>query len=107
MDEINVQLTVINTHLFFLVSCLHLTFIYLFSSVKSGTHSFVKLLSQLTNNLLFVLLFLLYGVHGPFWFMILHRNVQHTKLLGGMCDTVKILSPNNHLFSPLMHLILL
>ena len=66
--------------------------------MKSGTHSLVKLLSQINTS--FVLLFLLYGVHKPFWFVILHRNIQHTKLLGGMCDTVKIISPNHHLFSP-------
>ena len=43
MGEINVQSTVINTYLFFVLFLL--IFIYLFLSVKSGTHSFVKLLS--------------------------------------------------------------
>ena len=47
---------------------------------------------------------LIYGVHRPLglWYCI--RNIQHTKLWGSMCDTVKILSP---LFSPFTHLILL
>ena len=86
MGEINVHITVINTHIFlFFIQYL---FIY-FKLVKDGTHSFVKLLSQYHKHI-FVLLFLFYGVHEPFWFVILHINIQHTKLLGGMCDTVKI-----------------
>ena len=67
--------------------------------MKSGTYSFVKLLShQLTHLLCFCFYFMRFIDHS--WFVILHRNIQHTKLLGGMCDTVKILSPNHHLFSP-------
>ena len=66
-------------HIYFLF--LFLFNIYLFFFSVSGTHSFVKLLSQIIN-IFFVLLFSFYGVHEPFWFVILHRNTQHTKLLG-------------------------
>ena len=87
-------------HIYFLVSYSQFN-IYLFSSVKSGTHSFVKLLSHQLTHLLCCCFYFM-GFIDYFWFVILHRNIQHTKLLGGMCDTVKIISPNHHLFSPHM-----
>ena len=86
MGEINVQLTVINIHIFYFYSI----FIYLFLFVKDGTHSFVKLLSQYHKQLIFCVVVLFYGVHEPFWFVILHINTQHTKLLGGMCSTADL-----------------
>ena len=108
MGEINVQLTVINTHLFFWVSYSQFNIYLFFISVKWYTficETAFTFHKSLTHS--FVLLFLFYAVHEPFWFVILHRNIEHTKLLGGMCDKVKILSPNYHLFSPLTHLVLL
>ena len=99
MGEINVQLTVINTHLFFVLFTFNILFIYLFL-ISEKWYTFICETAFTSINTSFVLLFLLYGVHRPFWFVILHRNIQHTKLLGGMCDMVKIISPNHHLFSP-------
>ena len=45
MGEINVHITVINTHIFLFLFFTQSLFIY-FYFVKDGTHSFVKLLSQ-------------------------------------------------------------
>ena len=89
MGEINVHITVINTHIFLFLYFTQSLFIYVYF-VKDGTHSFVKLLSQYHKQLVFCVVVLFYGVHEPFWFVILHINIQHTKLLGGMYDTVKI-----------------
>ena len=41
----------------------------------------MKLLSQ-NHKHIYCVVVLFYGVHKPFWFVILHRNIQHTKLLG-------------------------
>ena len=88
MGEINVHITVINTHNFYFYSIF--IYLFIFKSVKDGTHSFVKLLSQYHKQLIFCVVVLFYGVHEPFWFVILHINTQHTKLLGGMCSTVNL-----------------
>ena len=57
MGEINVHITVINTHIFlFFIQYL---FIY-FKLVKDGTHSFVKLLSQYHTHFC-VVVFILWG----------------------------------------------
>ena len=101
MGEINVQLTVINTHLFFGV-LFSIQYLFIYSFISEKWYTFICETAFTSVNTSFVLLFLFYGVHKPFWFVILHRNIQHTKLLGGMCDTVKIISPNHHLFSPHM-----
>ena len=102
MGEINVQSTVINTHLFF---CFIFTqYLFIFHQWKVVHIHLWNCFHKLTH--LCVVVFILW-VHKPFWFVILHRNIQHTKLLGGMCSAVKILSPNYHLFSPLTRLILL
>ena len=87
MGEINVQLTVINTHLFF---CLvfNSIFIYLFiysSSVKSGTHSFVKLLShQLTHLLCCCFYFMGFINQFGLWYCI---EIYSTQNFWGVCVT--------------------
>ena len=81
MGEINVQLTVINTHIFFIFIFTQSLFTY-FKSVEDGTHSFVKLLSQNHKHICVVVLF--YGVHKPFWFVILHR-IYSTQNFWGVC----------------------
>ena len=109
MGGINVQINCDQYQYIFII-CFSI-FIYLFfinvkwyTFICETAFTFHKLLTLLTS---FVLSSLFYGVHEPFWFVTLHRIIQHTKLLGGMCDKVKILSPNYHLFSPLTHLVLL
>ena len=81
MGKINVHITVINTNLF---SYVFLIFIYLFFiNVKWYTFICETASTFHIFKHSFVLLFLFYGVHEPFWFVILHINIQHTKLLGG------------------------
>ena len=58
MGEINVHITVINTHIFLFFT--QSLFIY-FYFVKEGTHSFVKLLSQYHKHIFCVVVFILWG----------------------------------------------
>ena len=74
--------------LFFIIS--HY-FSWLFSLLNWYTFSCDTALIQWNN--IFVLLLCSFGVHRPFglWYCI--WKIQHTKFLGGMCDTVKLISP--------------
>ena len=64
MGGINVQLTVINTNLF-LLPYFYPIFIYLFF-ISEKWYTFICETAFTSVNTSFVLLFLLYGVHGSF-----------------------------------------